>query len=471
MQSAYRLVQSVIVMATAVAAVAAPSVYPTGTTLYQPGAAWNGYTVLSLLRDPGVVVIDMNGHVVKQWSGFNNSAGGPARVLPNGEIIAAAGARPGHQESLQLLQKDFAGNQRWSLQGGEQIDLPGGAKSKSLRQHHDWQRADFPSGYYSPGATPASTGSATLVLTHASRQLAAVSNLPLEDDKLIEYGADGKVRWSWQISDHIDELGLSPAARAAIKAGAGGGGGPGAGAARAAAPGAGAAPAPRREYDWTHINSATYLGPNRWFDAGDQRFAPDNVIISSRQASFLVIVARDGHVVWRMGPDFRESPQLSRIGQIIGQHNAHLIPKGLPGEGNLLVFDNGGSSGYGFDTPIARNGYGGLARANSRVLEIDPVKLELVWSYAPGDAFFATNISGAQRLPNGDTLITEGPTGRVFEVTAQKKIVWEYINPSPTGARNAVYRAYRLPYEWIPQLPKPVQQAVAVPPGYGGPAP
>jgi hypothetical protein len=462
--------------AASVVAVSAPSVYPTGTTLYQPDAAWNGYTVLSLLREPAVLVIDMNGRVVKQWSGFNNSAGGPARILPNGEVIAAAGARAGHQESLQLLQKDFAGNERWSLKGDEQIDLAGGAKASSLRQHHDWQRADFPAGYYSPAFTPSPTGSATLVLAHASRKLTAVSDLPLEDDRLIEYGADGKVRWSWQISDHIAELGLSAAARAAIKAGAGGGAGPAAaGAAAAPAVGEGArvgAPAsspPRRDYDWTHINSATYLGPNRWFDAGDKRFAPDNVIISSRQASFLAIIARDGHVVWRMGPDFRESPALARIGQIIGQHHAHLIPKGLPGEGNLLVFDNGGSSGYGFDTPIARNGYGGLARANSRVLEIDPVKLELVWSYAPGDAFFATNISGAQRLPNGNTLITEGPTGRVFEVTPQKKIVWEYINPSPTGARNAVYRAYRLPYEWIPQLPKPAQQAVTVPPGFGAP--
>src|SRR4051812_31908206 len=85
----------VIALTAADCARAAPSVYPVGTTIYQPDAAWNGYTVLSLLRDPGVIVIDMNGHVVKQWSGFNNSAGGPARVLPNGEIIAAAGARPG----------------------------------------------------------------------------------------------------------------------------------------------------------------------------------------------------------------------------------------------------------------------------------------------------------------------------------------------------------------------------------------
>ena len=139
---------------------AAPSVYPTGTTLYQPDKTWNGYTVLSLLREPGVVVIDMNGRVVKQWEGFNNSAGGPARILPDGAIIAAAGARPGHQESLRLVQKDFTGMQRWSLEGDEEVALQDGTKIRSLRQHHDWQRADFPAGYYSPSFKPVSTGSA-----------------------------------------------------------------------------------------------------------------------------------------------------------------------------------------------------------------------------------------------------------------------------------------------------------------------
>ena len=440
----------VLGLAAALAA-AAPSVYPVGTTIYAPGETWSGYTVLSLLREPGMVVIDMNGRVVKQWEGFNSSAGGPVRILPDGEVIGAAGARPGHQESLQLVQKDFTGAQRWALLGNDQIEGDGGAKARSLRQHHDWQRADYPAGYFSPESRPASTGAATLVLSHAARTLPAVSDLPLEDDHLVEYDAKGSVAWQWFSGDHIDELGFSPAARAAIKAGAG----------------AGAGPQQRREFDWLHVNSATYLGPNRWFDAGDKRFDPQNIIISSRQASLLAIIARDGHVVWRMGPDFRESPQLMRIGQIIGQHHAHLIPKGLPGAGNLLLFDNGGSSGYGFDTPIARNGYGGLARANSRVLEIDPVKLELVWSYAPAAGFFGTNISGAQRLPNGNTLITEGPSGRVFEVTAQRKIAWEYINPATGPGGNAVYRAYRLPYDWIPQLPRPAEQAV-VPPGPPG---
>ncbi len=434
---------------------AAPSVYPVGTTIYAPAEAWNGYTVLSLLREPGMVVIDMNGHVVKQWEGFNSSAGGPVRVLPNGDAIGAAGARPGHQESLQLVQKDFAGTQRWSLAGTEQVEVERGGQARSLRQHHDWQRADFPAGYFSPESRPAATGAPTLVLAHSSRTVPAVSDLPLEDDRLVEYDAGGRVLWEWFASDHIDDLGLSAAARAAIKAGAG----------------AGTGPQRRADFDWLHVNSATYLGPNRWFDAGDRRFDPRNILISSRQASLLAIVARDGHVVWRMGPDFRESPQLLRIGQVIGQHHAHLIPKGLPGAGNLLVFDNGGSSGYGFDTPIARNGYGGLARATSRVLEIDPVKMELAWSYAPASGFFATNISGAQRLPNGNTLVTEGPSGRVFEVTAQGRIVWEYIQPAPGAGGNAVYRAYRLPYDWLPQVPKPAESAVAPPgpPGFHSP--
>ncbi len=118
----------------------------------------------------------------------------------------------------------------------------------------------------------------------------------------------------------------------------------------------------------------------------------------------------------------------SAIRQIIGQHHAHIIPKGLPGAGNLLVFDNGGSSGYGFTNPTAHQRRQFLARAGSRVLEVNPVTLELVWSYA-GPRFFGSNISGAQRLPNGNTLVTEGPGGRLFEVTREGQIVWEYIYP------------------------------------------
>src|SRR5690606_9586758 len=99
----------------------------------------------------------------------------------------------------------------------------------------------------------------------------------------------------------------------------------------------------RDNFDWFHINSATYLGPNKWYDAGDQRFHPENIIISSRQTSIVAIIARDGSIVWRIGPDYSNSLKEQAIGQLVGQHHAHFIPKGLPGAGNILVFDNGGS--------------------------------------------------------------------------------------------------------------------------------
>ena len=118
-------------------------------------------------------------------------------------------------------------------------------------------------------------------------------------------------------------------------------------------------------------------------------------------------------------------------------------------------------TGLGLISPLGNSIY---QRATSRVLEIDPVSLALVWSYAAPN-FFSTNIAGAQRLAHGNTLITEGAPGRVFEVTAEKEIVWEFVNPPGEGGRrsNAVYRAYRLPYSWIPQLPAPREVAISPP--------
>lgn len=415
---------------------AAPTVFPTGTTIYDPAKAWSGFTVLSTLDTPAVLVIDMNGRAVKRWDGFNVSAGGPARVLPGGALVAPTGAFPGHQEATALVATGFDGRELWRVDRVEEIAIDGQRQS-SARQHHDWQLAGFPAGYFSPSFIPVASGVRKLLLTHTSHADPAVAPALLEDDRLVEVDAEGKVTWEWRAADHIDELGFDPPARAAI-----------------------ARLGTRDGYDWLHVNAAHYLGPNKWHDAGDARFHPDNVMISSRSASLVAIVARDGAVVWRLGPNSSASP----FGQVIGQHHAHLVPPGLPGAGNLLLFDNGGASGMGDPSPISPTGNAIYQRAGSRVLEIDPVSLSPVWSYT-APTFFSTNISGAQRLPNGNTLITEGAPGRVFEVTPDKTIVWEFMNPPGEGGRksNAVYRAYRLPYSWIPQVPTPREVAVTPP--------
>jgi hypothetical protein len=210
-------------------------------------------------------------------------------------------------------------------------------------------------------------------------------------------------------------------------------------------------------YDWLHINSIAWLGENRWYDGGDERFHPDNIIFSARNTDIIAIISRrTGDIVWRVGPDYTAGNREHALGPIIGQHHAHMIPRGLPGEGNILLFDNGGRSGYGYgDDPVAS----AAEREYSRVVEFDPVDLTLVWQYGkPSGPQYMSSIviSAAQRLPNGNTLVTIGVEGRLIEVTPDKEKVWEFSSPFVTALGNSsVYRAYRVPPEWLPRGENP----------------
>ena len=105
-----------------------------------------------------------------------------------------------------------------------------------------------------------------------------------------------------------------------------------------------------------HINSMSTIGPNKFYDQGDKRFHPDNIIWDARESNIIAIIdKKTGNIVWKLGPDY-SSPDVKHLGWIIGQHHAHIIPKGLPGEGNLLVFDNGGWAGYGLPNPASPYG-------------------------------------------------------------------------------------------------------------------
>ena len=106
--------------------------------------------------------------------------------------------------------------------------------------------------------------------------------------------------------------------------------------------------------------------------------------------------------------------------------------------------------------------------------------MELVWEYTAehsgylgGDParFYSRYKSAAQRLPNGNTLITESNCGRMLEITREHEIVWEYINPNNLAKRDGIFysdifRGYRYPYDWVPQLDAPKERAV-IPPANG----
>ena len=425
----------------------APTVYPTGTTIYQPDKTWSGYTVFNATGRSGAVLIDMNGTELRRW---DEIWGFPPRILPGGHIMGGVTEREPHQETVAVKQFDWDGNVVWQYDRAEQVQTEDGETVWSSRQHHDWQREGNPVGYHSPGTEPSITSGRTLILAHKNGFDEEISDKRLENDYIYEVSWNGEVVWEWLASEHIDEFGFSEDARNAIYRSV-------------------EWNEARQSADWLHINSASYIGPNRWYEGNDERFHPDNIIISSRTSNFVAIIDRTGSVAWRIGPDFRESQPLQELGQISGQHHPHIIPEGLPGAGNLLLFDNGGSAGYGPGNPGAPAGLNTVTRYYSRVLEINPVTLEKIWEYSiPGGAnfqFFSYNVSSAQRLVNGNTLITEGAAGRIFEVTVENEIVWEYVNPhfSMENGRNFMYRAYRVPYDWVPQLPRPEERLVIPP--------
>ena len=153
---------ALIIAVTPVLLKAAPSVYPTGTTIYQPDRTWNGYTVLNSSLSE-VVLIDMNGNELHRWDGMR---GYPPRLLPGGYLLGGLGTRNPHLETITFAQLDWDGNIVWKYDGAEEVRLENGDTVLSARQHHDWQREGSPVGYYAPGAEPMVDGGRTLVLSH-----------------------------------------------------------------------------------------------------------------------------------------------------------------------------------------------------------------------------------------------------------------------------------------------------------------
>ncbi len=184
---------------------------------------------------------------------------------------------------------------------------------------------------------------------------------------------------------------------------------------------------------WEHLNyEEDVICPlenrNEWTHQNALNLTTDeDLLVSFRQISTVGIVDRtSGNFRWKWGP-----------GEISHQHHPTMLDNG-----RVLLFDNGSHHARG--VPY------------SRVIEVDPTTNQIEWEYLadPPFSFFSPLISSAQRLANGNTLICEGCTGRMFEVTGNREIVWEYINPfTQPGARavgggpldlsNTVFRAHR----------------------------
>jgi hypothetical protein len=165
-------------------------------------------------------------------------------------------------------------------------------------------------------------------------------------------------------------------------------------------------------WEWTHLNSLALM-PN-----GD-------LLFSCRNNSRVGIVERpSGRLRWKYGAP-----------HIVHQHHATAV-----GDGHVQVFDNGM---HRIGLPF------------SRVVEINPADDAVVWEYTgePPEQFFSGHISSAERQPNGNVLICEGASGRVFEVTGRGETVWEWVTPFAAvmqgRSRRWIFRAHR----YAPEFP------------------
>jgi len=169
-------------------------------------------------------------------------------------------------------------------------------------------------------------------------------------------------------------------------------------------------------FDYYHLNTIEVL-PDTPLGRTDPRFRAGNYLLCLRNADLIVILDQASmKIVWHWGPGDLDYPHMPT----------------MLANGNLLIFDNGRS------------------RDHSRIVELKPRSLEIVWEYRadPPQDFWSQWRGSNQRLPNGNTLICESERGRVFEVTAAGEIVWEFWNPEIDGGkRKRIYRFTRVPRE------------------------
>jgi hypothetical protein len=154
-----------------------------------------------------------------------------------------------------------------------------------------------------------------------------------------------------------------------------------------------------KEWDWLHTNSVAKLEAEQ--STAFPMFKAGQLLISLRNLNAIAVIdPQTAKVVWM----YR--------GVLKGQHSAHFTQNGT-----ILAFDN--------------RGYFAKNREYSRILELSPATLEILWSYTdvnePG--FYSYNRSRVQRLANGNTLITESIGRRAFEINHSGEIVWSYRLP------------------------------------------
>ncbi len=395
---------------------------PLGVLQNNPGAT-DGYVLIAPQDSKNTYLIDNQGNVVNEWK--SEYVAFYAEMLPNGNMARHsrfADAAPQFGGAAGLIEEfDWSGKKVWEYKMFE----PG-----KLISHHTFEV--MPNGNY-------------LILGWEYKSLdeAAAKGLDLKNpdrrlppegfkrpdgaiiqgvwpDFIREVDHSGKTVWEWHVWDHIgtgpDQFDINkfcPAAIAPVFAGP----------------------------DWTHCNGIAY------------RADTNEICFTSRNLGEVYVLNKGtGKITYRWGnpANYGAGKAPSGYGldgdqKLFGPHAPDWTP-----EGNITILDNGNNRPSGNYT---------------RAVELNPKTSEVAWFWAPssvkanGGNFYSAFQCGAQKLANGNWMITSTNDGHVVEVDAKKQIVWEYLNPvredaiyKSTDAHGAgggaIHKAMRYARDW-----------------------
>ena len=398
----------------------------------------NGYTLFSPNSSNTTYLLDNCGNLVNSWQS-SHSPGLSAYLLENGTLLRTARINNqvftglgGSGGRIELF--DWTGNITWSFDYSDSLHY----------QHHDIEF--LPNGNILLLAWEYKTSNAAIDQGRNPAQIGAA----LFSEHIVEIEPTGttgaNIVWEWHVWDHlIQDYDTSKSNYGVVQ------------------------DHPElidinfpgsSNQDWLHFNSIDY-NP-----------LTDEIIISVHNFSEIWIIdhstttqeaashlggnsEKGGDLLYRWG-----NPRAYKRGnasdQVFwAQHDAHWIDPGLIDEGRIMVFNNGlnqpGSDYSSIDIIEPTKDSLGHYMLNTN-LTYSPDSLFWRFVADPPTSFYSSNISGAQRLSNGNTLICEGSSGVFFEIDSIGSTVWNYINPvnqngpmtqgsNPNG--NAVFRCTR----------------------------
>ena len=412
-----------------------------GLFLNDTALASPGYTLFSPMRYTTTYLIDMQGRLVHAW---------PATLTPG---LAAYLYEDGH-----LLRTANTGSTAFATGGSggrvQEFDWNGAIvwdytySTSDVRQHHDIER--LPNGDVLMIAWELKT---TALATAAGRNPALVTASGLWLDQLVQVRptgpTTGAIVWEWHAWEHLVQD--FDAAKANF--------------------GVVSEHPERLDFnftqnsapDWTHANGIHYDPLHDEIVLSAHNFNEIWVIDHSTTTAEAAghaggLQGHGGDLLYRWGNPRAYGRGVTADQRLFGQHDAQWIRDGLPGARHLLVFNNGVTRGWSsveeIASPVDATGAYPALGAGAH----GPASASWTYTDSPLTDFYAQNIGGAERLPNGNTLVCNGPTGVLFEVTPAGQEVWRYVNPvvsagpmtqgdvipsGTSGQQNTVFRASR----------------------------